>query len=377
MIYLDNAATTKINKEVLNCMMPYLTDNYGNPSALYKVGRNNKEAIEKARKQVASAIGTKPNEIYFTSGGSESNNLAINGVCEQQKQKGRNKIITSNIEHPSVLNVCKHLEQNGFEVTYVSVNKKGFVNVDQIKSAIDDKTAIVSIMYANNEIGTIQSVSDIGTICKEHGVPFHVDAVQAVGNIEIDLSKNNIDLMSISGHKIHAPKGVGCLYIKNGIECSPLIYGGGQENGLRSGTENVANIVGFGKAMEIATSYIHIKTDKIKYLRNYFISSIVDNNYIKLNGGLYNRLCGNVNMSFKNCEGESIALQLSSYDICVSAKSACNSKSLEPSHVIKAIEDDEDYLYGAVRFSIGEHNTKAEIDYVINAIKKILLLQMK
>ena len=373
-IYMDNAATTKISKEVLNEMLPYLTCQYGNPSALYKLGQESKQAINKAREQVATAISANPNEIYFTSCGSESNNLAIKGVCKKQKALGKYKIITTNIEHPSVLNICKHLEEQGFEVIYIPVDKHGFVSAKQVEDMIDDNTAIVSIMYANNEIGTIQPINEIGEVCRVYNIPFHVDAVQALGNIQINLSKTNADLMSFSGHKIHAPKGVGCLYVRNGIECSPLIYGGGQENGLRAGTENVAGIVGFGKAIEFATNNLEKRVKYITYLRNYLIDKIVDGDNIKLNGWIQNRLCGNVNVSFKHNEGESIALQLANNGICVSARSACSSGNLEPSHVIKAIEEDEDYLYGAVRFSIGQFNTKAEIDTVIKTIKEGLIL---
>ena len=377
MIYMDNAATTMISKEVLDVMLPYLTDNYGNPSAQYNFGAESKRAVEQARKQVATAIRASPEEIYFTSCGSESDNWAIKGVCEKQYTQGKKKIITTNIEHPAVLNTCKHLEQFGFEVTYVPVDKYGFITAQQVEEAIDDNTAIVSVMYANNEIGSIQPISEIGVVCRRYGVPFHVDAVQAVGNISIDVCKANVDLMSISGHKIHAPKGIGCLYIRNGIECSPLIHGGGQENGMRSGTENVASIVGFGKAMKIATSDIESKMKKVECLRSYLIDGIVDGNFIKLNGSIENRLCGNLNVSFKNCEGESIALQLDNYDICVSAKSACSAGSLEPSYVIKAIGVNENYLYGSVRFSLNEFNSQEEIDYVIKTIKKLVIFNRK
>jgi cysteine desulfurase len=371
-IYLDNAATTKISKPVMNAMLPYLTEYYGNPSALYSLGRNNKKAINDAREKVANAIGAKSDEIYFTSGGSESNNMAIKGVCDKQIKEGKYKIITSNIEHPSVLNTCKYLETQGFEVTYIPVNKDGFVDPDMIADEIDNRTALISIMYANNEIGTIQPIEEIGDMCNGYGIPFHVDAVQAVGNIDIDLSKQNVDLMSISGHKINAPKGVGCLYIRNGIECSPLIHGGGQEHRMRAGTENVANIVGFGKAMELAKMNLNKKIKYVEYLRNFLMLSIVDDYYVKLNGAKDNRLCGNLNVSFKNCEGESIALQLANCGICVSARSACSSGNLEPSHVIKAIEDSEDYLYGSVRFSIGDLNTLKQIEATVEAVKQIV-----
>lgn len=374
MVYIDNAATTKISKEVLNAMFPYLTESYGNPSSQYELGVEAKKAIALARERVANGIRAKPEEIYFTSCGSESNNWAIKGVCENQLAKGKNKIITTNIEHPSVLNTCKHLAQLGFKVVQVPVNKEGFITAQQIEEAIDDKTALVSVMYANNEIGSIQPVSEIGAVCRTHGVPFHCDAVQAIGNVLIDVCKSNVDLMSISGHKINAPKGIGCLYIRNGIECSPLIHGGGQENHMRSGTENVASIVGFGKAMEIAMSSLNNKIKYVEYLRNYLIENIVDGENIRLNGSLENRLCGNVNVSFKHNEGESIALQLASFGIYVSAKSACSAGSLEPSYVIKAIGVDEDYLYGAVRFSLNGFNTHQEVTKVIKVVKEGLIL---
>jgi len=374
---MDNAATTNVTKEVLEEMRPYLIDNYGNPSAQYNIGVEAKKAIQKARERVANGIRARPEEIYFTSCGSESDNWAIKGVCEKQRLKDKNKIITTNIEHPAVLNTCKYLEKHGFEVIYIPVDKNGFITAQQVENVIDDDTAIVSVMYANNEIGSIQPVSEIGVVCRRYGVPLHVDAVQAIGNVDINVSESNIDLMSISGHKIHAPKGVGCLYIRNGIDCSPLIHGGGQENGFRSGTENVASIVGFGKAMETTTSDIKNKIDYVKNLRDYLLCNIVDGEFIKLNGSIENRLCGNLNVSFKNCEGESIALQLANYDIYVSAKSACSAGNLEPSHVIKAIEKDENYLYGSVRFSLNEHNTQEEIDYLINTIKKLVIFNQR
>lgn len=373
-IYLDNAATTKISKEILDEMMPYLTEQYGNPSSQHSLGLSARKAVAKAREQVAAGIGAKPDEIVFTSGGSEADNLAIKGVCEMQARFGRYKIITTNVEHPAVLNTCRHLEKHGYKVTYLSVNSDGFITPEQVEAVIDSKTALVTVMLANNEIGSIQPVQEIGAICHAHGVPFHVDAVQAVGSLHIDVCKQNIDLMSISGHKIHGPKGIGCLYIRNGIDCAPLIDGGGQENGMRSGTENVASIVGLGKAVEITTHNIDERQKYVAWLQDCLISSIVDGNKVKLNGARNDRLCGNVNVSFKGKEGESIALMLSTKGICASAKSACSAGSLEPSYVIKAIGCPDGYLYGAVRFSLNDKNTAEDIAVLTEALEELELI---
>lgn len=374
MIYMDNAATTQISKEVHRAMEPYLNDFYGNPSAQYEFGVIARKAVAKAREQIATGIGAQPNEIVFTSGGSEADNLAIKGVCEKQAAFGCYKIITTNIEHPAVLNTCKHLEKHGYKVTYLPVDKDGFVTAAQVEAVIDSKTALVSVMYANNEIGTIQPIAEIGAVCRRHEVPFHVDAVQAVGNVHIDVCKQNIDLLSISGHKIHAPKGVGCLYIRDGVDCAPLIDGGGQENGLRSGTENVAGIVGLGEAVEIAACGIDERQKYVAWLQDCLISSIVDGNKVRLNGALSGRLCGNVNVSFRGREGESIVLMLSVKGICASAKSACEAGSLEPSYVIKAIGCEDDYLYGAVRFSLNDENTAEDIVALTDALEELQLI---
>lgn len=333
-----------------------------------------RKAVAKAREQVATGIGAKPSEIVFTSGGSEADNMAIKGVCEMQARFGRDKIITTNIEHPAVLNTCKHLEKHGYKVAYLPVNSDGFVAPEQVAAAIDSKTAIVSVMLANNEIGTIQPVPEIGDICHANGVPFHVDAVQAVGSLHIDVCKQNIDLMSISGHKIHGPKGIGCLYIRDGVDCAPLIDGGGQESGLRSGTENVASIVGFGKAMEIAARGIDERQKYVAWLQGCLISSIVDGDKVRLNGAMGGKLCGNVNVSFRDREGESIVLMLSTKGICASAKSACEAGSLEPSYVIKAIGCEDNYLYGAVRFSLNDENTAEDIVALTDALEELGLI---
>lgn len=355
-------------------MEPYLEDMFGNPSSQHSLGLSARKAVAKAREQVAFGIGAKPEEIVFTSGGTEADNMAIKGVCEMQARFGRYKIITTNIEHPAVLNTCRHLERHGYKVTYLPVNSDGFITPEQVEAAIDNKTAIVSVMFANNEIGTIQPVQEIGDICHAHGVPFHVDAVQAVGSLHIDVCKQNIDLMSISGHKIYGPKGIGGLYICDGIDCTPLIDGGGQESGLRSGTENVASIVGFGKAIELAAKSIGERQEHLAWLQDCLISSIVDGNKVRLNGARVGRLHGNVNVSFKGREGESIALMLSAKGICVSAKSACSAGSLTPSYVIKAIGCGDDYLYGAVRFSLGNDNTVEDIVALTDVLEELKLI---
>lgn len=355
-------------------MEPYLEDMFGNPSSQHGLGLSARKAVAKAREQVAAGIGAHPNEIVFTSGGTEADNMAIKGVCEMQARFGRYKIITTNIEHPAVLNTCRHLEKHGYKVSYLPVNSDGFITPEQVEATIDNKTAIVSVMFANNEIGTIQPVQEIGDICQTHGVPFHVDAVQAIGSLHIDVCKQNIDLMSISGHKIHGPKGIGCLYIRDGIDCTSLIDGGSQESGLRSGTENVASIVGFGKAVEIATRDIDERQKYVAWLQDCLITSIIDGDKVKLNGARNGRLCGNVNVSFKDREGESIALMLSAKGICASAKSACSAGSLEPSYVIKAIGCPDEYLYGAVRFSLNDENTAEDIVALTDALEELELI---
>jgi len=349
-------------------MLPYLKDNYGNASSLYSLGNKSKQIINKTREQIAKAVDAKSNEIYFTSCGSESDNWALRGIL-----KSGDHFITSDIEHRAILNTCKYLETQGIEVTYLPVNSDGFVTVNQVENAIKENTKLVSIMYANNEIGTIQPIQKIGQICKEHKILFHTDAVQAVGNIPINVKEQNIDMLSLSGHKIHAPKGIGVLYIRNGIKISPLIYGGHQENGLRAGTENVASIVGLGVAVEEATKNIIDKSIKIKSLRDKLMNGILDNILIaKINGNLENRLSGNLNISFKGVEGESIVLMLDMEGICASAGSACTSGSLQPSHVLKAIGLSDDVARGSVRFSLNEDNTEEEVDYVAEKLQEII-----
>lgn len=370
--YFDNAATTKISKSVLDSMLPYLKEKYGNPSSIYSLGRESKDAIDTARDKVAKSLGCESKNIYFTSSGSESDNWAIKGVALANKDKG-NHIITSSIEHHAVLHTCEYLEKQGFEVTYLPVKSNGVVDIKELKKAIRKDTILISIMYANNEIGTIQPIKEIGEIAKENGIYFHTDAVQAVGNIEIDLSNLNIDLLTLSGHKFNAPKGVGVLYIKDGVKIDNLIHGGGQERGKRASTENVANIVGLGTAIELATKDIKKKSEYLIQLREKCIKAILDNipNTI-LNGDPVNRLPGNVNVCFKYIEGESILLMLDQLGICASSGSACTSGSLEPSHVLLAIGLPHEIAHGSLRLSFSKDNTQEEVDYFLEVLPGII-----
>lgn len=372
-IYFDNAATTKIKTEVLNEMMPYLTKDYGNASSLYSIGRTAKIAIENARRQVAQLINCNPNEIYFTGSGSESDNTALKGYAYANKSRG-NHIITSKIEHPAILETCKNLENKGFEISYINVDKNGVLNLDELKKEIKASTILISIMFANNEIGTIEPIEEISKIAKENNIIFHTDAVQALGNAKIDVQKMNIDMLSMSGHKINAPKGVGALYVKNGIDIERFIDGGHQEKNKRAGTENVASIVGMGKACEIANRNFEIHTKSLKKLRDYYIAKITKEmgDKIRINGPLENRLPGNANISFKGMDGSELVYRLDEYNICVSSGSACSSKNTTPSHVLKAINVPEEFLNGAIRTSFGDNNTFEEINYLINCLKKII-----
>lgn len=371
-IYLDNNATTKTDEEVVKAMIPYLLENYGNPSSIYKMGRENRKAVEDSREKVAQILNCEPNEIYFTSGGSESDNTAIRGIAYSHKNKG-NHIITSNIEHPAVLETCKQLEKEGFEVTYIGVNENGIVDLEELKKSIKPTTILISIMFANNEIGTIQPIEEIGKIAKEHNIIFHTDAVQAVGNIQIDVKKLNIDSLSLSAHKFYGPKGIGVLYVKKGIQFNKFINGGHQERNKRAGTENVAGIVGLAKAMELAYRDLEEHNRKIKELRNYYIEQIKDKiPYIKINGDMKKRLPGNINISFRFIEGEGLLLNLDLKGICASSGSACTSGSLDPSHVLLAIGLPHEIAHGSLRISIGKYNTKEEIDYVIENLVEIV-----
>lgn len=368
--YFDNAATTKVAKEVLNEMMPYLQEEYGNPSSMYTLGRSSKRAIEEARKKVAELINCEPNEIYFTSSGSESDNTAIKGIAYHNYNKGMH-IITSKIEHPAVLNTCHTLEKQGFIVTYLDVDKEGFIDLEQLINSIRHDTILITIMFANNEIGTIQNVEEIAKIAKMYNIIFHTDAVQACGNIPIDVKKMGIDILSLSGHKLHAPKGVGALYVKNGIEFTKFIDGGHQEKDKRASTENVPGIVGLGKACELANKNMNNHIEKLTKLRNYYISEVekkIDN--INLNGPKEKRLPGNANFSFLDIDGQSLLLNLDEKGICASSGSACSTGSLNPSHVLKAIGLSDDLANGALRTSFGDDNTKEDIDYLVENLKE-------
>ena len=374
-IYFDNAATTKIKTEVLNEMMPYLTKNYGNASSLYSIGRISKRAIENARRQVAELINCNPNEIYFTGSGSESDNTALKGYAYANKWRG-NHIITSKIEHPAILETCKNLESKGFEVSYINVNEKGILDLDELRKTIKSSTILISVMFANNEIGTIEPIKEISKIAKENNIIFHTDAVQALGNVKIDVQKMNIDMLSMSGHKINAPKGIGALYIKNGINIERFIDGGHQEKNKRAGTENIASIVGMGKACEIANRNLEVHIKNLQRLRDYYISNITKEmgDKIRINGSLENRLPGNANISFKGIDGSELVYRLDEYNICVSSGSACSSKNTTPSHVLTAIKTPDEFLNGAIRTSFGENNTFEEINYLIKCLKKIIVV---
>lgn len=370
--YFDNAATTKIKDEVLNEMLPYLQENYGNASSLYSIGRNSKRAIEDARKKVAELINCDSNEIYFTGCGSESDNTIIKGIAYANYKKGRH-IITSKIEHPAVINTCKLLEKKGFKVTYLNVNKKGFVNLDELRQSIKNDTILITIMYANNEIGTIQPIEQIANIAKMYNIIFHTDAVQACGNIPIDVKKTGISALSLSGHKLYAPKGVGALYVKNGINFEKFIEGGHQEKNRRAGTENVAGIVGLGKACELANINLKYHMNHLKELRDYFISRLQEvNTNININGDLEKRLPGNINICLNGIEGETILLKLDENGICASSGSACTSGNSEPSHVLKAIGLSDELSRSSLRLTFGEENKKEDIDFLINCLKNIV-----
>ncbi len=371
-IYLDNSATTKMDERVVEEMIPYLSENYGNPSSIYSIGRENKKVIEDAREKVAKILNCKADEIYFTSGGSESDNTAIRGIAYANKKKG-NHIITSKIEHPAVLETCKQLEKEGFEVSYISIDEKGIINLEELKQSIKDTTILISIMFANNEIGTIQPIEEIGKIAKNHNIYFHTDAVQAVGNILIDVDKLNIDSLSLSAHKFYGPKGVGALYVRKGVNFNKFINGGHQERNKRAGTENVAGIVGLGKAIELAYEDLEEHNKKIRELRDYYVSNVVKRiPYIKINGDMENRLPGNSNISFRYIEGEGLLLNLDLKGICASSGSACTSGSLDPSHVLIAIGLPHEIAHGSLRISIGKYNTKEEIDYLIESLVEIV-----
>lgn len=371
-IYLDHAATTGVKEEVLKEMLPFFSIEFGNPSSLYSIGRRAKKAIEQARERVARAINAKPKEIYFTGCGSESDNLAIKGIAYGLKSKG-NHIITSKIEHHAVLNSCKTLEQEGFEVTYLNVDKDGLINLGELQNAITDKTILITIMTANNEIGTIEPIEEIGKIAKANNVYFHTDSVQAIGNLKIDVQKMNIDSLSMSAHKFYGPKGVGALYVNENVPFKKLQDGGHQEKNKRGGTENVAEIVGLGKAIELANKNLDEYNNKLLELREYYISEIEKKiPDVKLNGHRTKRLAGNANMSFKGIHGGDLLLKLDEQGICVSTGSACSSGSTEPSHVLTSIGLGAEYLQGSLRVTFGNENTKEDVDYLIKNLEEII-----
>lgn len=370
MIYLDNAASTKIHDDVLDSMIPYLKEQYGNPSSIHRYGRLTRKAIEKARKQIAFLINADPSEILITSGGTESNNTALNGIA---MKKPSSHIITSSIEHDAILEPCKKLSKNGFDVDYVSVDNFGMVDPANIENKITEKTSIVSIMFGNNEVGTIQPISKIAKICNSHNVVFHTDAVQAIGKIPIDVKELGVDLLSISSHKLYGPKGIGALYIKNGIDIDPVILGGGQEDGLRSGTENVANIVGFGKACEIAKERLVENTSHMNKLRTSLIEKIHNEiPKVTLNGHPQSRLPNNVHFTFLGINGEDLIIKLDEYGIAASTGSACSVNTQKASHVLESMGFSLEQITGSLRLTVGIFNDEKEITQTVDALKKII-----
>lgn len=370
--YFDNSATTRVKDEVFKEMIPYLSIEYGNPSSLYSIGRSAKRAISEARRRVASLINCSPEEIYFTSCGSESDNTALKGIAYANKEKG-NHIITSKIEHPAILNSCKSLENKGFKISYIDVDKDGMLNLEKLESEITDQTILISIMYANNEIGTIEPIKEIAQIAHSHGIIFHTDAVQAVGNIPIDVKKMNIDMLSLSGHKLYAPKGIGALYVKSGIEFERFMDGGHQEKNKRSGTENVSEIVALGKACQIAEKNIEQYQQKLKKLRDYCLKKIQEKiPDIHINGTMERRLPGNINISFKDLNSGELLLRLDEVGICASGGSACSSKEASPSHVLTAIGLPSELSKGALRLTFGDYNSIEDVDYLVENLVRIV-----
>ena len=370
--YFDHAATTALDEDVFRVMRPYFTEKFGNPSSVYKIGKENKDAINLAREKVAKAINANTNEIYFTSCGSESDNLALKGIVKANSRRG-NHIITTNIEHPAILNTCKTLENMGYRVTYLKVKKNGRIDLNELERAITQRTILISIMFANNEIGTIQPIKEIGELAKRYGVFFHTDAVQAVGNVRIDVEKMNIDALSMSGHKFYGPKGIGALYVRKGVKFDKIQDGGHQERDKRAGTENVPGIVGLGKAIELAYTDFDAKVEHLRTLRDYYVSQVEEKiPYIKVNGDRTDRLPGNSNISFRFIEGESLLLNLDQKGICASSGSACTSGSLDPSHVLLAIGLPHEIAHGSLRITLGQDNTKEDIDFLVDSLVEIV-----
>ena len=372
LIYLDNAATTKTSESVLQAMLPYFTECYGNASSIYSIGTKSKEAITKSRETIAATLGAKPEEIYFTAGGSESDNWALKATAEAYESKGKH-IITSKIEHHAILHTCEYLEKRGYEVTYIDVDENGTVKLDQLEKAIRPDTILISIMYANNEIGTIQPIKEIGEIAKKHGILFHTDAVQAYGQLPINVDECHIDMLSSSGHKLNGPKGIGFLYIRKGVKIRSFIHGGAQERKRRAGTLNVPGIVGIGKAAEIAKNTMAERSAKEISLRDHLIDRILaEIPYVRLNGDRHDRLPNNVNVCFRYIEGESMLILLDQLGVCASSGSACTSGSLDPSHVLLAIGLPHEIAHGSLRLTLSEKNTMEEIDFVVDELKKII-----
>ena len=373
MIYFDNAATTKLDDDILSTMLPYFTEHYGNPSSIHKMGDNSKIAIEEARRKVASALNCENSEIYFTGSGTEADNWAIFKAVEKRKSKGKH-IISTVIEHHAVLHTLQKLEKDGFEITLLPVSENGIIDINNLKKVIRDDTILITVMFANNEIGTIMPIKEIGAIARERGILFHTDAVQAVCSVDIDVQEMNVDMLSLSAHKFYGPKGVGALYIKKGTGLQSFIFGGGQERKLRAGTENVAGIVGLGNAIEKGVSHLEENSTYVKELRDYLIDNALQKiPHCILNGDRKNRLPGNANFSIKFIEGESILLHLSLKGICASSGSACTSGSLDPSHVLLALGLSHEVAHGSLRVTLGHHNTKEELDKFLEILPEIVL----
>lgn len=371
-VYLDYSATTPVKKEVLDEMIPYFSEYYGNPSSLYTLAQGSKEALENARNQVAKLINAEPGEVFFTAGGSESDNWALEGVADALREKG-NHIITTKIEHHAVLHTAEYLEKRGVDVTYLDVDSEGRVDPKDVEKAITDKTVLISIMFVNNEVGTIEPIKEIAQIAHQHGIIFHTDAVQALGNVHIDVKELGIDLMSMSSHKIYGPKGIGAMYIKKGTKISNFVHGGAQEMKKRAGTENLPGIVGFGKAAELAMKNLDEHIKKVSELRDYFLKQVTSNiSDTIINGSMEQRHPGNANISFEYIEGESMLIMLDMNGIAVSTGSACSSKSLTPSHVLSAMGIPVERIHGTLRFTIGDFTTKEDIDYVVEKLTEIV-----
>lgn len=372
LIYLDNAATTAVKPEVFEAMKPYLLEQYANPSSVYSFAQKSAKAVEDARAQIAHVLNAKPGEIYFTGGGSEADNWVLKVVSDLKKEKGKH-IITSKIEHHAILHTCEYLEQQGYEVTYLNVDEKGLIDIEELKSAIREDTILISIMFANNEIGTIEPIEEIGQIAKEHGIFFHTDAVQAFGHVPIDVQALHIDALSASGHKFHGPKGVGFLYYRNGNKLKPFIHGGAQEKGKRAGTINTPGIVGMGKAAELAEKDLDKNIAYMTELRDYFIKKIQETiPHCRLNGHESKRLPNNINFCFRFVEGESLLLMLDRHGICGSSGSACTSGSLDPSHVLLAIGLPHEIAHGSLRLTLSEETTKEDLDFVAEKLQEII-----